>query len=305
MKKRMFTPEFFTDEDLVLNLDFAGRLFYLGTWSVAEDSGVISLSPFSLRMKVFPGDDISVEQIQGYIQKLIDLGKIITYESNGKSYGWLRNFHRHQKLDNPPEPVLPLPPWVEFIDSESRRGRKYEVDESMLESVLCPGRVPDTSEVINGHVQTKGKEKKRKEPTEVNEPNMDGLTSEQQQALQILYQITSLRDGDTNWIQNIATQYPDTDLAKTALALVTWLNERPGERDKKNANHRQRFLNFVKRAAESGENQHSLPREKETPIQKEPPQYLQIAQKVRDQIATKGHGTETASHFDSPSGVTG
>jgi hypothetical protein len=169
MKRRMFTPDFFTDEELVERMDITGRMFYLGTWSAAEDSGVFLLSPLSLKMKLFPGDDISGDEIQAYIDTLIEMKKVVPFEIGGKKYGWLRNFHRHQKLDNPPKPTLPLPVWMAWNDSESRRNRNFSVDENALKqylSTLRPQSVHDVSGTCPD--ERKGTEKKGTEATETN-----------------------------------------------------------------------------------------------------------------------------------------
>lgn len=142
----MVAPDFFSDEELVGGMDIPGRLFYLGTWSVAEDSGVLTMSPLSLKMKIFPGDDISPEQLETYINRLVQMRKIVPFEYGGKQYGWIKNFNRHQKLDNPSPPTLPLPSWVNWIEGETRKKNKFEVDDSALQKhllTLSPGHVPD------------------------------------------------------------------------------------------------------------------------------------------------------------------
>lgn len=88
------------------------------------------------------------------------------------------------------------------------------------------------------------------------------LNEDQQQALKLLYQLVTPAETDAGWIRQIASQYPNVHLAETALALVTWLNGKPKERDKAKANHRSRFLNFVKREAKNPHSQTSNPSRK-------------------------------------------
>src|SRR5690554_1678413 len=109
MRRRMLNPDFFTDPDIVANFDAFGRLFYQGLWCVAEDSGCLELNPLFLKMKIFPGDNISLEQIQEYIDELIRLEKIFEYKVDDKNYGWLKNFNKHQTLSKPSSPTVPLP----------------------------------------------------------------------------------------------------------------------------------------------------------------------------------------------------
>jgi len=130
MNRRMLDPDFFTDEDLIANLDHTGRLFYAGLWVVAEDSGVFEPKLFSLKMKIFPGDNLDIEQINDYYEKLVLLKKIIPFEYNGVTFAWLRNFFKHQKLERPKAPTLPLPACLRWHGKEEygdlRRSYHYE-----------------------------------------------------------------------------------------------------------------------------------------------------------------------------------
>lgn len=127
MRKRMIDGEaFYRSPDLILNLDFGGRLFYLGLWCLADDSGVFDPDLAGLKLNIFPGDPVGPE-LAAWYDALLEMGKIIEFEAGGRRLAWLRNFHRHQVLDRPRAPVLPLPPWVRWHDSPNRRERRYEV----------------------------------------------------------------------------------------------------------------------------------------------------------------------------------
>lgn len=167
-RKRVIDPDFFSDGELVEHLDFAGRLLYIGLWTVAEDSAVFVPNAASLRMKIFPGDPVSSEQIDRYLDILVDKQKIIYFQaSDGRTYAWLTNFHRHQKLDNPPAPKLPLPSWVRYVPGDTRKKCRYVVDWDAIPgrvrdvSGTCPGQEGDVSGTCPAEV--KGKEEKGKE----------------------------------------------------------------------------------------------------------------------------------------------
>lgn len=147
MRRRMLNPDFFTDPDIV-TLDPYGRLFYQGLWCVADDSGCFELNALFLKMKIFPGDYISLDDIQRYIDILIDNKKLITYQVNGKDYAWIKNFHKHQNLDKPSPPKVPLPPWLIFHGEEEygkqRHNWYYEIVEPIGDnSGTCRGQVAD------------------------------------------------------------------------------------------------------------------------------------------------------------------
>jgi hypothetical protein len=108
----MVSPGFFVDDELVQHFDFGGRIFYQGLWCVAEDSGVYEPKLLALKMQIFPGDNIPLETLAGYLNTLIGLGKVVEYTAYGKKLHWLKNFHKHQKVEKPAPPSLPLPPWM-------------------------------------------------------------------------------------------------------------------------------------------------------------------------------------------------
>ena len=166
MRRRMLNPDFFTDPDIV-SLDPFGRLFYQGLWCVADDSGCFELNALYLKMKIFPGDNISLDDIQGYIDTLIKQKKLITYHVDGKDYAWLKNFFKHQKLDKPSPPTVPLPPWVKFHGEEEFGNQRHKWYYEIIEPVgdnsrTCRGNVVDetTPEVNRSEVKRSEEEEK-------------------------------------------------------------------------------------------------------------------------------------------------
>jgi len=144
MRRRILNPEFFVDPDIIANLDFGGRLFYQGLWCVAEDSGVFDPNPLGLKMKIFPGDNIDISTIQRYYQTLVRLNKVVEFEANGRTYAWLKNFHKHQKLDRPSPPSLPLPPWVVWHGEEELGKEKHKWYYEVLPEYI-PNPSPESS----------------------------------------------------------------------------------------------------------------------------------------------------------------
>lgn len=155
MRRRMISPSFFSDSEIVANFNTQGRLLYIGLWCVADDSGCFEPDTLQLKMQIFPGDDVSAENIAAWMERLAELKKIIFYEVNSKSYAWIKNFHKHQKLDRPSPPQVPLPPWVEWVGEQKYSSkerhkwhyniRKYPVGDSSTNS---RGQFDDVSGVI-------------------------------------------------------------------------------------------------------------------------------------------------------------
>ncbi len=135
LHNRQVKAAFWTDTDLIRLLDIPGRMFYQGLWQLADDSGCLDHDILAFKIHLFPADDISVETIEQWVNKLIEAKKLIPYESEGKKCLFLKNFHKHQTLRNCPPPEVPLPPWVvwEPYPSNEKQG-KYIVTCTSLPS---------------------------------------------------------------------------------------------------------------------------------------------------------------------------
>lgn len=94
---RSIHPGFFTDEDLV-SVSMGARLLFLGLGVEADDKGVFEWKPLTIKMRVFPGDNVEVAAM---LDELEAAGAIRQYEIDGKSYGAIRNFRKFQKPKTP------------------------------------------------------------------------------------------------------------------------------------------------------------------------------------------------------------
>jgi len=130
-RKRVIDPSFFTDGELWEVLPDWGLLFYIGLWTEAEDSGCFEGHAGTLKNRILPGrPDVTPKDVQKVLDTLADLGKVEPYQANGsrKKHYWLVNFHRHQRIDYPTPPKLPLPDFIvwhgETEYSEGHKGDK-------------------------------------------------------------------------------------------------------------------------------------------------------------------------------------
>ncbi len=94
-KIRTIKPEFWTD-DAIMNCSLPARLFFIGLLTFADDVGIFEWIPRSLKAKIFPSDqtDISILLIELENNSLIEK---IQFE--GRDYGKITNFSKHQKID--------------------------------------------------------------------------------------------------------------------------------------------------------------------------------------------------------------
>lgn len=94
---RSVHPGFFTDEDLVSVSAFA-RLLFIGLGVEADDKGVFEWKPLTLKMRVFPADNVEIAEL---LEELAGANCIAMYEIDGRKYGAIRNFRKHQRPKTP------------------------------------------------------------------------------------------------------------------------------------------------------------------------------------------------------------
>lgn len=94
---RSVHPGFFRDDRLVPCSAFA-RLLFIGLGVEADDKGIFEWKPVTIKMSVFPGDNVDVTEL---LAELVDADAIRTFEVAGKRYGAIRNFRKYQKPKTP------------------------------------------------------------------------------------------------------------------------------------------------------------------------------------------------------------
>lgn len=121
---RTVKPEFWTDER-VGEVSVTARLLFIATWNFADDYGGVDRSSKQLKAQAFPYDNIDCEPL---IQELLQVGLLIEYEVGGKKYLHINGFRKHQKVEKPAKPRIPLfegspnPPRILPEDSPGSNG---------------------------------------------------------------------------------------------------------------------------------------------------------------------------------------
>jgi hypothetical protein len=101
---RSVHPGLFTDEAFVSCSDGA-QIFWIGLWTEADDQGVFEWKPVTLKMRLRPAATRPVDPL---LTELSAAGMIKEFECDGRRYGVVRNFARHQR-PKAPKDVHPLP----------------------------------------------------------------------------------------------------------------------------------------------------------------------------------------------------
>jgi len=74
------------------------RLLVIGLGIEADDKGIFEWKPLTLKMKIFPADNVNIE---ARLDELLSVGIIANYEIDGRKYGAIRNFRKFQRPKTP------------------------------------------------------------------------------------------------------------------------------------------------------------------------------------------------------------
>lgn len=73
--------------------------FFCRLWTACDDYGRMDARPAILKSKLFPlKERLSLKDIQNALQKMVDIGCVITYECDGKPYLYLPSWEVHQQV---------------------------------------------------------------------------------------------------------------------------------------------------------------------------------------------------------------
>lgn len=91
-RARLVKPGLFTN-DVLAEVSFAGRLLFIGLWTLADKEGRIEDRPKKIRGELFPHDQVDAD---AELTALDQYGFIKRYEVNGKRYIQVLEFKKHQ-----------------------------------------------------------------------------------------------------------------------------------------------------------------------------------------------------------------
>ena len=96
---RTIKPEFFKHEDLFDAEKETGlplRLAFAGLWTVCDREGRFEWRPRAIKTDVLPYDDVDFSRV---LDALATRGFIVRYRVDGKDYGFVPGFSRHQLIN--------------------------------------------------------------------------------------------------------------------------------------------------------------------------------------------------------------
>lgn len=86
------------------------RLLAIGLISFADDEGRFPATISAISGYVFPYDDLSPARVKGWLREVVDSGMVRIYEVDGRPYGQVPKFLKHQRINRPQPSQLPAPP---------------------------------------------------------------------------------------------------------------------------------------------------------------------------------------------------
>ena len=100
----MLNPDFWIDEELGTVSPHA-RLLYMGLWGICDDNfATLPDKPEWIKIQVLPYDSVNTRELLAELEKI---GKIVKFTHEDKPYWWVKNFHKHQKVDHPSRSKYP------------------------------------------------------------------------------------------------------------------------------------------------------------------------------------------------------
>lgn len=142
-QKRMIDKKISLSEKLA-ELPLGAQLLY--TWIIphADDFGLIQGSPRTVKAQVMPMADVSIDDVDSWIDAMIQNNLLKQFEYKGKNFYYLVGFEENQTLRHDMQPYTVLP--IEF-------GKKYEENWQKCQKVLDdslkrPPSVTSSSEIV-------------------------------------------------------------------------------------------------------------------------------------------------------------
>lgn len=107
-RNRMIKPQFWDDEKIG-GLSRDARLLYIAMWNFCDDLGVVRANPVWLKSKVFPFDQIQIQQFEKICHEILRNGFISLLSYRDERFYYLPKFSLHQKINRPNEEDVNIP----------------------------------------------------------------------------------------------------------------------------------------------------------------------------------------------------
>lgn len=129
---RTIKPQHCSDKDLP-SLSLQAHLLWVLSWCFSDDEGVIENDPLFIKSQIFPRrTDIRIEQIEQWIDQLIQARYVIPFQYEKVGYLLHRTFNVHQKIDRPQPSKIPSELIRRLLDEHSTSIQPCIVEDSIV-----------------------------------------------------------------------------------------------------------------------------------------------------------------------------
>jgi hypothetical protein len=135
-RNRTIKPEFYSDSKLA-EVSVHARYLYKGTWTFADDYGVVRADTRWLKAMIFPYDNFTMEEMNGWLDDLEKIKRILLFAVNGENYYYIPNFLKHQVIDHPSKWRNPNPP-AHLLDGSCSRSAVLAEDSPSARRAVSP-----------------------------------------------------------------------------------------------------------------------------------------------------------------------
>ena len=133
---RSIKPEILDDEEVSALSDEAWRL-WVSMWLLADDAGNCRAGDRYLAAQVWQDTGRS-PRVAAILRELRRGKRLEIYIHKGERYAHIRNWEKHQRIDNAGRPRVPGPTHENSSPWEPSRGESRRISESLSESPLRP-----------------------------------------------------------------------------------------------------------------------------------------------------------------------
>ena len=165
-RNRMIKPQFW-DDSKIAKISRDARLLYIGMWNFCDDLGVIRADMVWLKSKIFPFDQMQIQQFEKICQEILRNGFISLFSYRDEEFYYLPKFSLHQKINKPNFEDVNVPKELLFrnlskITEQSRNNHgliteqsipKIEIEE---ENNIIPPTPPKGVEEVEKVISEKG-----------------------------------------------------------------------------------------------------------------------------------------------------
>lgn len=137
---RSIKPKFW-DDTKIGRISRDARLLYIGLWNFCDDIGVVIGDSIWLKSKIFPYDQIQIQQFEKWMNELVINGFICLLSYKEERFIYLPSFTRHQVINKPNYDDLNIPKsLIDNIKDEITEQSRNATVSFTEQSVLIIGR---------------------------------------------------------------------------------------------------------------------------------------------------------------------